>query len=106
MFSRLAYVRVEWSDILVPHKAAATFNDGLVISLQRKFGVDAWVELVDAWLELVEVFPFFVEVFLVGFFTVIGVVVRRVRLDRRWRWFFIVVSEMRSGVFSSFGCFF
>ena len=68
MFSRLAYVRVEWSDMLVPHKAAATFNDGLVISLQRKFGVDAWVELV-------EVFPFFVEVFLVGFFTVIGVVV-------------------------------
>ena len=42
MFSRLAYVRVEWSDMLVPHKAAATFNDGLVISLQRKFGLAAY----------------------------------------------------------------
>ena len=42
MFSRLAYVRVEWSDMLVPHKAAATFNDGLVISLQRKLGFAAY----------------------------------------------------------------
>ena len=81
MFSRLAYVRVEWSDMLVPHKAAATFNDGLVISLQRKFGFAAC--------RLVEFFWYLsVKVFLVGFLTVIGVVVRRVRLDRRW--FFIV----------------